>query len=148
MSSQKHCFQLSFYVKNKLSKKNIQNYVIMRLILQVAVTITNKVYTWGCHPYGLRHFVHHQRKARMAGKQVFEQAESHLKPQLVDTSYVHGRIKQVGVIISLMSTHMFYIKKKSTLSGALSGAMTGHHHSLIKVFIFICIITEFCNYPK
>ena len=86
----------------------------------------------------------------MAGKQVFEQAESHLKPQLVDTSYVHGRIKQVGVIISLMSIHMFSCRnnKKKGLKNALSGAMPRHQHSLIIVFIFICITTEFSNYLK
>ncbi|WAR18296.1 UVR8-like protein [Mya arenaria] len=61
----------------------------------VAVTAKNTVYQWGSHPHGLRHFIHSQRRARQAGKPAFQEADAHLRPQRVDTSYVHGKIKQV-----------------------------------------------------
>ncbi|XP_053407428.1 uncharacterized protein LOC123565052 isoform X2 [Mercenaria mercenaria] len=61
----------------------------------VAVDNHNHVYQWGSHPHGLRHFVHSQRRARQSGQSNFEQADGHLRPRLVDTTYVNGRIKQV-----------------------------------------------------
>ncbi|XP_052272508.1 uncharacterized protein LOC127873013 isoform X1 [Dreissena polymorpha] len=61
----------------------------------VAVTAQNVVYQWGSHPHGLRHFVHSQRRSRQTGNVTFEQVDVHLRPMVVDTSYVHGRIKQV-----------------------------------------------------
>ena len=62
---------------------------------KLAVTTKNEVFQWGSHPHGLRHFVHSQRRARQSGRPAFEPAERHLRPQKVDTTFVHGRIKQV-----------------------------------------------------
>lgn len=63
---------------------------------QVAVTHSNKVYTWGCHPYNLRFVAHAARKARQAGKFMGDPVERYLLPEVVDTGYVHGRITKVG----------------------------------------------------
>lgn len=64
---------------------------------QVAVTLSNKVYTWGCHPYNLRFVAHAARKARQAGKFMGDPVERYLLPEVVDTGYVHGRITKVGI---------------------------------------------------
>lgn len=64
---------------------------------QVAVTHSNKVYTWGCHPYNLRFVAHAARKARQAGKFMGDPVERYLLPEVVDTGYVHGRITKVGI---------------------------------------------------
>lgn len=60
----------------------------------VAVTHSNHVYSWGCHPYNLRFAAHSIRKARQAGAVVGDPVDHFLLPELVDTSFVHGRIKQ------------------------------------------------------
>ena len=78
------------------------------------MTSSNRVYSWGSHPHGLRHFVHSHRKARGGGKQTFEHAESHLRPQLVDTSYVHGRIKQVNAMDHFAILWFSFDKIRST----------------------------------
>ncbi|XP_052092114.1 uncharacterized protein LOC127728604 isoform X1 [Mytilus californianus] len=58
----------------------------------VAVTIHNVVYNWGCHPYNLRLNAHAVRRARQAGTAVSDPVERFLVPEIVDTSFVHGRI--------------------------------------------------------
>ncbi|XP_063404631.1 uncharacterized protein LOC134688085 isoform X2 [Mytilus trossulus] len=58
----------------------------------VAVTIHNVVYNWGCHPYNLRLNAHAVRRARQAGTAVSDPVERFLAPEIVDTSFVHGRI--------------------------------------------------------
>lgn len=64
-------------------------------IFQVAVTTKNEVYQWGSNPHGLRHFVHSQRRARQGGRPAFDQADRHLRPLRVDTTFVNGTIRQV-----------------------------------------------------
>ncbi|KAJ8301898.1 hypothetical protein KUTeg_020885 [Tegillarca granosa] len=61
----------------------------------VAVTISNRIYIWGSHPYNLRFAAHALRKARQAGQTLGDPVEPYLTPELVDTSYVNGKILQV-----------------------------------------------------
>ncbi|XP_062616739.1 uncharacterized protein LOC134278436 [Saccostrea cucullata] len=68
-----------------------------RYFHNVAVSLSNKVYTWGCHPYNLRFVAHAARKARQAGKFMGDPVDQFLLPEVVDTSYVHGRITKVAV---------------------------------------------------
>ncbi|XP_055999241.1 uncharacterized protein LOC125654012 isoform X3 [Ostrea edulis] len=68
-----------------------------RYFHNVAVSMSNKVYTWGCHPYNLRFVTHAARKARQAGKFMGDPVERYLLPESVDTSYVHGRITKIAV---------------------------------------------------
>lgn len=72
---------------------------------QVAVSQSNKVYTWGCHPYNLRFVAHAARKARQAGKFMGDPVERFLLPEVVDTGYVHGRITKVR-----SSAQAFHVK--------------------------------------
>lgn len=65
------------------------------LLLQVAVTVSNRIYVWGSHPYNLRYAAHAIRKARQAGQILGDPVEPYLTPELVDTSYVNGKILQV-----------------------------------------------------
>ncbi|XP_005100274.1 uncharacterized protein LOC101858037 isoform X2 [Aplysia californica] len=60
----------------------------------VAVTTTNKVYVWGCHPHNLRQVASSMRQGKAAGRYIPEQT-SFLNPSLVDTTYVHGKITKV-----------------------------------------------------
>ncbi|KAL4238144.1 hypothetical protein ACF0H5_002856 [Mactra antiquata] len=62
----------------------------------VAVDTKNRVFQWGCHPHGLRHFVMSQRRSRHSGHNAFEQADGHLRPRIVDTTYLNGKIKHVS----------------------------------------------------
>nr|XP_022297301.1 uncharacterized protein LOC111106775 isoform X2 [Crassostrea virginica] len=71
--------------------------VATRYFHNVAVSQSNKVYTWGCHPYNLRFVAHAARKARQAGKFMGDPVERFLLPEVVDTGYVHGRITKVAV---------------------------------------------------
>ena len=67
-------------------------------IPQVAITTTNKVYTWGCHPHNLRQVATAMRQNKASGRYVPEQT-SFLIPSLVDTTYVHGNITKVGIVV-------------------------------------------------
>ena len=82
------------YVKLTILTVNCMCYAFW-LAGQVAVSQSNKVYTWGCHPYNLRFVAHAARKARQAGKFMGDPVERFLLPEVVDTGYVHGRITKV-----------------------------------------------------
>jgi len=73
-----------------LSLSNIVIYT-----LQIAVTQSNRVFVWGCHPFNLRFAAHSMRKARQLGSVVSDPADKYLTPDQVDTSFVNGRINQV-----------------------------------------------------
>ncbi|CAL1526241.1 unnamed protein product [Lymnaea stagnalis] len=60
----------------------------------VAVTASNKVYTWGLHPQNLRQVASSMRSSRLNGGQSQDQG-SFLSPALVETTYVHGKITKV-----------------------------------------------------
>ncbi|KAL5013415.1 hypothetical protein ScPMuIL_007685 [Solemya velum] len=72
----------------------------------VAVSSDNHVYTWGCNPYSLRYLVQMARRARAASETLVDPTKDFLNPQLVDTTYVHGRISGVvcGNFHSLLVT--------------------------------------------
>ncbi|KAH9487798.1 E3 ubiquitin-protein ligase herc2, partial [Bulinus truncatus] len=60
----------------------------------VAVTVTNKVYTWGLHPQNLRQIASSIRSARLSGSN-YQDQNAFMFPSLVDTTYVHGKVTKV-----------------------------------------------------
>ncbi|XP_041350104.1 uncharacterized protein LOC121369224 isoform X2 [Gigantopelta aegis] len=62
----------------------------------IVVTAGNHVYTWGCHPCGLRYSAQIVRRSRQHGQPLRDPIDSFLAPTLVDTIYVNGNITQVA----------------------------------------------------
>jgi len=64
---------------------------------QVAVTVSNKVYTWGCHPHNLRFAANAMRRSRQMGQATpsGDGMEMFHLPVLVDTTYLRSRVVQV-----------------------------------------------------
>ncbi|XP_055882453.1 uncharacterized protein LOC106072788 isoform X4 [Biomphalaria glabrata] len=71
----------------------------------IAVTVTNKIYTWGLHPQNLRQIASSIRSARLAGSNDQDQ-NAFMFPSLVDSTYVHGQITKVccGSLHSVLLT--------------------------------------------
>ena len=61
------------------------------------MTITSKVYSWGCHPHNLRQVASSMRHGKSAGRYIPEQT-SFLNPFLVDTTCIQGNIVKVTYI--------------------------------------------------
>ncbi|XP_046564861.1 uncharacterized protein LOC124273631, partial [Haliotis rubra] len=61
----------------------------------IAVTSSNRVYSWGCHPHSLRYSAQLVRRARQLGQHLSDPVESYLSPSVVDSAYVNGKITQV-----------------------------------------------------
>ena len=69
--------------------------------LQVAVTTSNRVYTWGCHPHNLRYAASVLRRSRQMGQlsaPVGDGMEMFHLPALVDTTFLRSQIVQVGCL--------------------------------------------------
>ena len=70
--------------------------------LQVAVTTSNRVYTWGCHPHNLRYAASVLRRSHQMGQlsaPVGDGMEMFHLPALVDTTFLRSQIVQVGFIL-------------------------------------------------
>ncbi|KAL8577369.1 hypothetical protein ACOMHN_038273 [Nucella lapillus] len=65
----------------------------------VAVTVSNRMYTWGCHPHNMRYAANALRRSRQMGQGSTPMGDGmdlfHL-PVQVDTTYVSSRIVQVS----------------------------------------------------
>lgn len=66
--------------------------------VQVAVTKSNQVFIWGCHPHNLRYSASALRRSRQMGQsyQMQDGVETFQIPSVVDTSYIHSNIVQVS----------------------------------------------------
>ncbi|XP_071082712.1 uncharacterized protein [Haliotis cracherodii] len=72
----------------------------------IAVTSSNRVYSWGCHPHSLRYSAQLVRRARQLGQHLSDPVESYLSPSIVDSAYVNGKITQVtcGSLHTILQT--------------------------------------------
>ncbi|KAK7102561.1 hypothetical protein V1264_020760 [Littorina saxatilis] len=65
----------------------------------IAVTVSNKVYSWGCHPHNLRYAANSMRRSRQMGQMAAPTGDGmemfHL-PSPVDTTFVHSKVVQVS----------------------------------------------------
>ncbi|KAK3585949.1 hypothetical protein CHS0354_038491 [Potamilus streckersoni] len=78
---------------NTLKEKVV--FVATKFFHSVVATEFNRVYQWGSHPHALRTTARVVHRGQSGGGSLTTQVDNYLNPQLVETAYVNGKIKQI-----------------------------------------------------
>ncbi|KAL3853004.1 hypothetical protein ACJMK2_016594 [Sinanodonta woodiana] len=78
---------------NTLKEKVV--FIATKFFHSVVATEFNRVYQWGSHPHALRMAARVVHRGQQVGGSLATQVDTYMSPQLVETTYVNGRIKQI-----------------------------------------------------